>query len=205
MSHFSLRPSLQRGVTLTETLLVLALASVLAAAAYRAYASASNDAKLSDMSNGTLSLIGKIKQVWGSAGNYENLTPTTLNRSGILPSQFKFAPGGGSGGNDQVWDTFGNEVLISGTRGSFALVFGYLSKDNCSSLAPTLASIAYRINVGEGATASNGKISGGKLYKGPEVSTANNADLGNNNDLDTDALVTACSGSGNRVIALEIR
>lgn len=205
MQRFSNRPSRQRGVTLTETLLVLALASVLAAAAYRAYASASNDAKLSDLSNGTVSLIGKVKQVWGSAGNYENLTPTTLNRSGILPSQFKFAPGGGAGGNDQVWDTFGNEVLVNGTRGSFALAFGFLSKENCSSLAPTLASIAYRINVGEGATASNGKISGGKPYKGPEVSAANRNDLGNADDLDTDALVAACSNAGNRVIALEIR
>lgn len=189
----------QRGVTLTETLLVLALAAVLAAAAYRAYATASNDTKTSELGNGTMALIGKVKQVWGADGNYTTLTPETLDRSGVLPAQFR-SNRNGSTPASEIRDVFGNAMSIHGEAGSFTVGFDNLSRDTCSTLATTLASMAYRIQVGSGARAANGAIAnGGKAYKGPTVTSASG--------LDTGALVEACDDvtPANRLIVAEIR
>ncbi|WP_027015215.1 type 4 pilus major pilin [Comamonas composti] len=190
----------QRGVTLTETLLVLALAAVMAAGAYRAYASASNDAKTSELGNGTVALIGKIKQVWGTDGNYVSLKPETLDRAGILPAQFR-TNRDGSNPATEIRDTFGNTISVYGQSGSFTLGFENLSRDTCSTLATTLASLAFRIHVGAGARNSDGSIapSGGRAYKGPTVTAISG--------LDTEALVMACDDAtpANRLIVAEVR
>jgi len=188
----------QRGVTLTETLLVLALAATLAAAAYRAYSTASNDAKTSELGNGTITLIGKIKQVWGAAGDYASLDPANLERSGILPTQFRTNRNGSTLASE-VRDTFGNEITITGGVGAFTLGFNNLSSDTCTTLAATLASQAFRIQAGSGATAATGAATGGKQYKGPDVTTQSG--------LDVAALTEACGDSEavNRILVAEIR
>lgn len=190
----------QRGVTLTETLLVLALAAALAAAAYRAYGTASNDAKTSELSNGAITMIGKIKQVWGASGDYTTLAPATLEQSGILPVQFRTNRSGSTLATE-IRDTFGNVVSITGTQGSFTLGFERLSPDTCTTLAPVLASQAYRIRAGSGAAAANGVASGGQVYKDPTATSMPQSGL------DVAALTAACGDSdvANRILVAEIR
>jgi len=190
--------AMQRGVTLTETLLVLALAATLAAAAYRAYSTASSDAKTSELGNGTVALIGKIKQVWGATGDYSTLTPANLEQSGILPTQFRTNRSGTTLATE-VRDTFGNEITITGGAGAFTLGFNQLSADTCTTLAATLASQAFRIQAGSGATAADGAASGGADYKGPDVTATSG--------LDVAALAQACgdANTANRILVAEIR
>jgi len=162
----------QRGVTLTETLLVLGVAAILAAAAYRAYSMASNDARTSELSNSTVALVTKVKNVWGTDGDYSalNTSPAEkLENSGVLPPQFRK-------NGTKINDIFGNEVTVTGGSASFTVGFTNLSRDTCSTLASSLSGVAYAINVGN-ATATNGALgAGGKPYKGPTVTTSSGLD-----------------------------
>jgi len=183
----------QRGVTLTETLLVLGVAALLAAAAYRAYSMASSDARTSELSNSTVALVNKVKNVFGTDGNYTTLNTTfaeKLENSGVLPPQFRR-------NNAEIRDIFGNPVTVTGGNGSFTVGFTNLERDTCSTLASSLASVAYAINVGD-ATAANGALgSGGEKYKDPATG------------LDSGALASAngcgTAAVGNRKLVAEIR
>jgi len=172
--------ALQRGVTLTETLLVLAVAAILAAAAYRAYAVANNDARTNDLSNATIALVGKIKQVWGTDSDYSGLdgnkAADALHNSGVLPSAFRRE---GTGTSARIKDSFGYDVTFHGTPGAFSVGFTNLSKEACSVLAGALVGVAHTIYVGRAtATTNNGRItiSGGKEYKGPNIATDSGLD-----------------------------
>jgi len=179
---------LQRGITLTETLLVLAVAAALAVAAYAAYSVARNDGTLSALSSGTVTLVEKIRQVWSLSGNYDSVDAATVNKAGILPKPFKYD--GGS-----IQDPFGNSMVINGATTSFAFSFRNLSKENCSKLAPSLASFAFQITVGGDAQASQGRAVGNGLYKA------------RSGEIDTGALINACGAdsAAARNIAVEIR
>jgi len=179
---------LQRGITLTETLLVLAVAAALAVAAYAAYSVARNDSTLSDLSSGTVTMVEKVRQVWSLSGNYSAVDAANVSKAGILPKPFKF-----DGSNIQ--DPFGNNVVLNGASTSFAFSFRNLSKENCSKLAPTMASFAYQISVGGDAQAAQGKAAGNNLYKT------------SSGEIDTGALINACGSdaAASRNIAVEIR
>jgi len=172
----------QRGVTLTETLLVLAVAAILAAAAYRAYSVANTDSRNNDLSNATLALIGKIKQIWGTDGDYSGLDGNkageALFNSGILPSQFRRE---GTGNATKIRDINGNEVTFHGVEGAFTIGFTNLSKEACTLLASSLASTANSIHVGAARATTNSssgliQVTGGKEYKGPNISSSSGLD-----------------------------
>ena len=188
MRHIALNRQLQRGITLTETLLVLAVAAALAVAAYAAYSVARNDGTLSDLSSGTVTMVEKIRQVWSLSGDYSSVTAVNLSKAGVLPKPFKFD-------GDNIQDPFGNNLVINGATTSFAFSFRNLSSENCSKLAPTLASFGYQITVGGDAQASQGRASGASLYK----SSAG--------EINTGALINACGAdsASQRNIAVEIR
>ncbi|TCT10727.1 hypothetical protein EDC22_105227 [Tepidamorphus gemmatus] len=183
----------QAGVTLTETLLVLALAAALGAVAYRSYSSAREEARLSDMTTGAIALIGKIGQFYSAAADYSGLTPEILHKAGIVPPQFRTVTD--SNGTVELRDPFGNTVDINGTGGSYALAFRRLTQAACSSLATALTSIAHRIAAGASVTAANGVIdtgANGRIYKDETTS----ADLA--------GLVDGCS-QDSALLAVEVR
>jgi len=196
---------LQRGVTLTETLLVLAVAAILAAAAYRAYAVANADARSNDLNNAAISLIGKVKQVWGTDSDYSgidgNKAADALFNSGVLPAAFRRE---GTGTSARIKDPFGYDVTFHGVPGAFSIGFTNLTKDACSTLAGALVGVAHTIYVGRAtASAQSGSISisGGKEYKGPNITT--------NSGLDGTALadIAGCgvSAPANRKLVAIIR
>jgi len=197
----------QRGVTLTETLLVLGVAAILAAAAYRAYAVANNDARNNDMSNGSLALVGKIKQVWGTDGNYSGLdgndAPDALFNSGILPAQFRRE---GKGSSAKIKDLHGYDVTFNGIEGAFAIGFTNLSKEACVLLASSLSGVAHSVYVGRARATTNSSsgtisISGGKEYKGPNIDT----DSGLDNTALSDTAGCGVSSAANRKLVALIR
>jgi len=179
---------LQRGITLIEVLLVLAIAAAMAAAAYRAFAVARSDALLSDLQAGSIQMAGRVKQVFGAAGTYQDLTPTLLEQAGAVPSQFRFD-------GESLNDPFGNPVKLSGGRASFAFSYENLSRDHCLSLAPALNSIAYRITVGSDADTLEGQATGRHEYRNARA------------ELDTPSLIRECSQDRGtqRRLAVEIR
>lgn len=183
----------QAGVTLTETLLVLALAAALGAVAYRSYSSAREESRLSDMTTGTIAMIGKIGQFYSASADYSGLTPEILHKAGILPSQFRTVAD--SNNVIELRDPFGNAVAINGTGGSYAFAFQNLTSAACSSLATALTSIAHRIAAGASVTVSDGTLNAGangKFYKDESTSG------------DLSGLVDGCSQDG-ALLAFEVR
>jgi len=162
----------QRGITLTEALLVLALAALLASVAYVTYGSARKDVRVADITNGTISMVAKISQVYGNSSDYTSLTAQLLNQAGLVPSQFLVID---QSGTAEMHDAFGNPFLLSGTLGSYAFAFENLDSESCAKLAPALVSVAHQINTGNDVIINNGRIDGGHIYKSPEgeVNVAN--------------------------------
>lgn len=165
----------QRGITLVEALLVLALAALLASIAYVTYGSGRKDVRLNDATTGTITLIARINQLYGNSSDYTTLTPTLLSQTGIVPSQFQVAD---NEGTLELRDLFGNPLEINGGSGSYALAFNGLDRESCSKLAPALASIAFQINAGAAAdvNVTNGAVNGGQEYKAA-AGTVNVANL----------------------------
>ena len=184
------RPS-RRGLTLTESLLVLGLAALLASVAYVTYGAARKDTRLSELTNGTLTLVGKIGQVYGSSSDYTSLTPQLLAQSKLVPASFRVVD---LNGRPELRDLFGNPVTLTGTLGSYALTFDNLDTESCMKLAPPLAAVAHRIHAGSAAeiNATAGVVTGGQIYKDPHGA------------VDVARLAQGCSVAPAR-LALEIR
>jgi prepilin-type N-terminal cleavage/methylation domain-containing protein len=180
----------QRGVTLTETLLVLGLAALLAAVAYRAFGTARADARLQDLSSGTIALVNKVSLVFGGSADYSALTPENLVKAGALPSQFRHEV---LNGQTVLRDLFGNEFVVNGAQGSWSFHFTNLTREACTTLAPQLAALAYAIRAGTEAEAANGVVGN----RGVEVKAAGGT-------VNTANLLTGCS-EDNRKLAVEIR
>lgn len=200
VSSSSLSPRLRRngrlrrqaGVTLTETLLVLALAALLAGVAYQVYGNARDEARLSDMTMATLSLVSKIEQLYGTSSDFEGLDAELLAKSGQLPPQFRVVE---TQDETELRDLFGNTFTITGTSGSYAFQFSKLNRDTCSSLATSVAAVAHRLAVGSTVRAEDGVIdlgSTGHLFKD------------SNSDRSMSNLVEGCS-QDSPSLAAEIR
>lgn len=83
----------QAGMTLTESLLVLSVGALVAVLAYGGYKMATSDVKVQSQAKGTVQLVGKIKQVFGTSASYGATAGasmyTTVKNAKILPADFK--------------------------------------------------------------------------------------------------------------------
>ena len=179
----------QAGMTLTESLLVLAVGAAVAVVAYSGYRVANSDVMASTVSQDTVGMIGKIKQIWG--GNYTTVTPTGLNNAGVITGSFKWDATASA-----VLDAMGNTVTFDGAQSKFAFLLGPFSKEDCAKIAPGLSSIAYSINIGDAAALTGGNVgtvTGGAAYKTATTITPAN-------------LLTGCGGTNVATkIAVEVR
>lgn len=161
LKHLGLRMHRQAGMTLTESLLVLGIAAAVAVTAYAGYKMATSDVSASDLSNGNVAMVSKIKQVWGVAGDYSTVTAEGLIKAGVLPKSFKF-----NSTDSSITDNYGNAVTVSGAANKFAVLLGGpYDKDVCTKVASGLTGIAYSVYVGSDATISAGAASGTNNYK----------------------------------------
>lgn len=179
----------QSGMTLIESLLVLAVGAAVAVIAYSGYRVADSDVNAATVSQDTVAMIGKIKQTW--AGSYATVTPPGLNNAGVISGSFKW-----DSTNSAVLDAMGNTVAFDGAQAKFAFLLGPFSKEDCAKIAPGLSSIAYNINIGDTAALSGGNtgtVTGGSAYKAATVVAPAN-------------LLTGCGGTNVATkIAIEFR
>jgi len=171
----------QAGVTLGETLIVLVIGGALLALAFVGLRTANSNVQSDDLARGAVTLAGEIKRV-NQNGGYASVAADTVK--GIVPGNWKYD------GTD-VLDSAGNVVNLSGSVGSFAMVFNNLSEENCRKIIPSLAGMAYKVNVGAVSGAA-GVISGGSAYK-----AANGA-------IDGGAAASGCAAA-NAKIGIEVR
>lgn len=182
----------QKGITLTETLLTLSVAAVVSVIGYQGYKVANADISVSDQTGATVTMIGKIKQVFGASGSYAVLNTTPglqLANAGLLPEQFKY-----DADEDEILDVFGNTMGITGANRSFTVLLSDLTRESCAKIASGLSTIAYKITVGTDADHASGVVAGATVYKDPA----------GGGTLSSTALASGC-GATNSKVAVEIR
>lgn len=171
----------QAGVTLGETLIVLVIGGALLGLAFVGLRTANSNLQSDDLGRGAVTLAGEIKRV-NQTGGYASVSADTVK--GIVPGNWKYD------GTD-VLDSAGNAVGLSGAVASFAMIFNNLSEENCRKVIPSLAGMAYKVNVGA-VTGAAGVISGGSTYKAA------------NGTVDGAAAATGCAVA-NAKIGIEVR
>lgn len=97
----------QSGLTLVESLLVLAVAALVAVLAYGGYKMANSGVKSQSNVESSVRLLTAIKKTFGSSGNYKDITHAKVNTSGIVPSDFDTATSG------KIKAPWGGEVEVS--------------------------------------------------------------------------------------------
>lgn len=159
----------QAGMTLTESLLVLSVGALVAVLAYGGYKMATSDVKTQSQSKATVQLVGKIKQVFGSAANYGTAGAslyTTVKNAKIAPADFK------DNGTAFV-NAWGGTVVpaVGSNNAQFTITFQGVPSEGCIEFLNGINSAAVALTMG-----------------GTSVKTATG-------DFDTTAAATQCAAS----------
>lgn len=175
----------QLGLTITEALLTLGIASAVATGAYGVYKTARADVDVDELASSTVKLVSDVQNIFGTTGGYASVTAPNVSTAGLVPAGWRY-----TGGN--LIDNRGNVVTLTAGAGSFALTFTNLTASDCTKAAAKLEGISVAINVGSAATSAAGVVSGGSAFK-TTAGVVNNANL-----------VAGCGQDGRR-IALQVR
>jgi len=152
--------SRQSGFALGELLLAVVIVSVLVAIGYGVYTQLSRDTASQDVKAKTVAMVGKIRERFGSSGDFTSLTGTVVDQLGARPDNWRLSSG-------NLVDSLGNTVDINGSATQFAMRFTGLTKDNCANVASGLVGLGHEVNVGAASAISitAGVITGGSAYK----------------------------------------
>lgn len=149
----------QAGMTLTESLLVLGVGALVAVLAYGGYKMATSDVKVQSQVNGTVQLIGKIKQLYSSAANYNGLTTAVVVNSKIVPSDFKTVNTSGSEAINNAW---GGTVAVAPANSDtqFTLTISSVPQQGCIEFLSGIAGTALTLTK-NGTAAANTIVASG--------------------------------------------
>lgn len=134
----------QSGMTLTESLLVLAVGALIAVLAYGAYRMATSDVKVQSQVQGITQLVGKIKQVFASAADFSGVTNTSVTNAKIVPADFKVS--GTTISN--AWGGTITAAQVTGDATKFQLTITKVPKEGCMEFLAGIASAAQSMTMG---------------------------------------------------------
>ena len=154
------------GFVLTELLLGIAVVAVIALIGAGVYQSLRANVNADDMADKTIALVSDVQRQWRNAGPYASLSAAEVDKISLVKAPLKM------NGTNMV-DAWGNTMSLSGSASSFALTIGGstfpISKEDCSTIANKLSSLASVIRIGADAAAgsggSAGTVTGGNLFK----------------------------------------
>lgn len=133
----------QTGLTLVESLLVLAVAALVAVLAYGGYKMANQGVKSQSGVESTVRLLTSIKKTFGSSGDYTGITGDLVKSSGVVPSDFDT-----SGTNFKA--PFGSAVTIASAASNkmAAVTFAAVPADICMDLVSGIEGMTEVLTVG---------------------------------------------------------
>lgn len=139
----------QAGMTLTESLLVLGVAAMVAVLAYGGYKMATSSVSTSSQVNGTIQLVGGIKRIFGTGADYSTVNVANVINSQIVPADFK------KSGTTDIYNGWGGNITpaVGDQAGAtptsvFKLTIAGVPVANCIELVAGIASAAQSLWVG---------------------------------------------------------
>lgn len=135
----------QRGMTLTETLMVLAVSAMVSVLAYGGYRAASGDVETNSMITSTTQLVSNVKKLWGPVSVYDGLDNANVIKAGLVPQDFKVDTT-----NNKIYAFWGSEVTIA-VDDTDATLFNLkatnVPKEICTTYISGLQGLALKIDV----------------------------------------------------------
>ncbi|HDP5042775.1 TPA: pilus assembly protein [Escherichia coli] len=135
----------EKGLSLIESAMVLALAATVTAGVMFYYQSASDSNKTQSAISEVMSATSAINGLYIGQSNYDNLSAKVLINSSAIPDNYK--------NNEKIMNPFGGELLVTPGNGSqygYSLKLDKLPKSACISLATLnlgTSAAGYGINV----------------------------------------------------------
>lgn len=156
----------QAGMTLTESLLVLAIGAAVAVLAYGGYKMATGMVSVSSQTKGATQLVAGIKRVFGVASDYLTVTNANVINAKLVPDDFKYDASAGTITNKwggYVTASVGNEAGATPTT-KFKLTITGVPKSDCVDFVTGLTSAAESIWVNGTTAGTNDVKSNGEFY-----------------------------------------
>ena len=134
----------QRGLSLAEAGLVLALGMLVAVIAFAGYSFGSNSIKTRSQVSATIELTNNVVRTFSSAGDYTNLTEEVMINSSMVPTGFRNTA-------TAIFNTWGGAVElepVEAAPNTFTVTVKNVPKASCVDFVTGVASAANIITVG---------------------------------------------------------
>lgn len=133
-----------RGLSLTETLLVLGVIALVAVIAYAGYNAATSSVKTGGEAQAIVQLQSNITKTFN--GDYSSLDAASVIDAGLVPKTFRINAAG-----DAIANAYGGTILpiaVSTTDSfRFQIVYTDVPQDSCVELAQTISSSAQAVHI----------------------------------------------------------
>lgn len=126
-----------RGLSLTETLLVLGVIALVAVIAYQGYGMAVGNVKTSGDARNIVQLVSGITKTFTGTGDYAQVTQANVVNAKLVPTGFRV-----SQPNNRIITSFGGNIYITNNGTQYAIAVTSVPASSCMDMLQALASIA---------------------------------------------------------------
>jgi len=140
-----------RGLSLTETLLVLGVIALVAVIAYAGYNAATGSVKAGGDAQGMVQMAGNINKTFATAADYNSVTTANLISAGLVPKAFKVR------GTTNILHANGSDIIPSFAPATnstqYAIAYLNVPADQCMEIAQSVSSAVQEVFISNSATA----------------------------------------------------
>lgn len=140
-----------RGLSLTETLLVLGVIALVAVIAYAGYNAATGSVKAGGDAQALVQMAGNINKTFATAADYNGVTTANLINAGLVPKAYKVR------GVTNIIHSNGSDIIpgFAPATNSTQYAIAYLNvpADQCMEIAQSVASAVQEVFISNSATA----------------------------------------------------
>lgn len=140
-----------RGLSLTETLLVLGVIALVAVIAYNGYGTAVASVKAGGDTQAVVLLAGNINRTFSTSPDYSGVTTPNLINAGLVPRTFKVR------GTTNIIHSNGSDVIVGSAPATnpiqYSIAYTNVPTDQCIEIAQSVSSAFQEVFISNSATA----------------------------------------------------